>query len=270
MPFKSLSSLGQRFLLNRIARRTLFIHSEATPNPSSRKFIPEENDSIVPFFKNESSSSPAFEWGLKENKRELELLYNTSGRNPPKRLTTLANELLQLDGISRIFIGVRFLTATKGPETSSDWAHLSPRITSILDSYFTTTPTETALDEGNFIAPETLQRENGATVDSDHEEVTKMVIELLDTKVRPYVQSDGGDIAFIDYSDGIVRVKLHGACSSCASSSETLKRGVAAMMKYYIPEVFDVVDVNEEPGGLDSASLEAFEAFESELKNKNN
>lgn len=97
-----------------------------------------------------------------------------------------------------------------------------------------------------------------------------MVIELLDTKVRPYVQSDGGDIAFIDYSDGIVRVKLHGACSSCASSSETLKRGVAAMMKYYIPEVFDVVDVNEEPGGLDSASLEAFEAFESELKNKNN
>ena len=250
----------RRFLwLGVHAQRSLFIHSEATPNPNSRKFIPEEDSTALSFFKN-GSASPAFEWRLKDGKKDMELIYNTSGRNPPERLTALATELLQLDGVSRIFIGSNFLTATKN---SRDWSYLSPEITSVLDTYFAISASSPDKDAS---AGNALESEK--EIEEGDDEVANMVMELLDTKVRPYVQSDGGDIAFVSYSNGTVKVRLHGACSSCASSSETLKRGVAAMMKYYIPEVMDVIDVNAEPGGLEDASLKAFEVFENELNKK--
>lgn len=258
--------LGQlrSFICTRLIKRYLFIHSESTPNPDSRKFIPEDNGKSLYFFNSNSSTSPALEWKYNHKLSEtdnVELIYNSSGITPSKNLSSLVKDLLKHQEITRIFIGLGFLTATRA-DSSINWTHLSPKITSIIDKYFLTLDSLDPEEE----AP--LNKDTaGITSSTEDDEISGMVKELLDTKIRPYVQSDGGDIAFVSCSNGIVKVKLHGACTSCASSSETLKRGVASMMKYYIPEVMDVIDVTEE-SEQSSVSLEAFEELEKGLQQK--
>lgn len=99
----------------------------------------------------------------------------------------------------------------------------------------------------------------------EDDETVCMIKELLDTRIRPTVQEDGGDILFMGYEDGIVKLKLQGSCSSCPSSIVTLKNGVQNMLQFYIPEVLGVEQVNE-PSDL--VSEKEFEKFEKSIKTK--
>jgi Fe-S cluster biogenesis protein NfuA len=102
----------------------------------------------------------------------------------------------------------------------------------------------------------------------EDDETVLMIKELLDTRIRPTVQEDGGDIVFVSYSDGIVRLKMQGSCSSCPSSVVTLKAGVQNMMQFYIPEIKEVQQVNDEE--MDPINQAAFQNLESTLKTLNN
>ena len=92
-----------------------------------------------------------------------------------------------------------------------------------------------------------------------------MIKEILDTRIRPTVQEDGGDIVYVSFDDGIVKLKLQGSCSNCPSSIGTLKMGVENMLQFYIPEVKGVEQVEDE---LDPANLRAFESLEQQLNEK--
>lgn len=100
-------------------------------------------------------------------------------------------------------------------------------------------------------------------INEDDSEVVQMIKELLDTRIRPTVQEDGGDIVFMGYDDGIVKLKMQGSCSSCPSSIVTLKNGVQNMMQFYIPEVVAVEQVEDE---VDEVAKTEFEKFEQKLK----
>ncbi|VDP73514.1 unnamed protein product, partial [Schistosoma curassoni] len=99
----------------------------------------------------------------------------------------------------------------------------------------------------------------------EEDETVLMIKELLDTRIRPTVQEDGGDIIFKDFKDGIVRLKLQGSCSSCPSSVVTLKNGVQNMLQFYIPDVLGVEQVEDE---LDAVSKEQFDKLEQNIHNK--
>lgn len=100
-------------------------------------------------------------------------------------------------------------------------------------------------------------------INEDDSEVVQMIKELLDTRIRPTVQEDGGDIVFMGYEDGIVKLKMQGSCSSCPSSIVTLKNGVQNMMQFYIPEVVAVEQVEDE---VDEIAKDEFHKFEQKLK----
>ena len=159
----------------------------------------------------------------------------------------LAQKLFDIEGTESVFFGPDFITVTKSSE--ADWPHMKPSIyEAIMDFYLT---------QQELI---TEKVESGNENDS---EVVVMIKELLDTRIRPSVQQDGGDIEFRSYDNGIVRLKLQGACRTCSSSVITLKSGIENMMKHYIPEiksVEQVVDAEEEIG------QRAFEELEEKIE----
>jgi Fe-S cluster biogenesis protein NfuA len=178
----------------------MFIQTEATPNPLTLKFIPG-----VPVM----ASGTAFLTSAEEAKS-----------------SPLAQELFRTEGVTAIFLGSDFITVTK--DEASDWATLKPMLlTSIMDHFVSGKPV--TLDS----APVAANNEN----DSD---IVKQIKELIETRVRPAVAQDGGDIIFRSFEDGIVQLELHGACSGCPSSTATLKNGIENMLKHYVPEVVAV------------------------------
>lgn len=100
-------------------------------------------------------------------------------------------------------------------------------------------------------------------IDENDSEIVQMIKELLDTRIRPTVQEDGGDIVFMGYEDGIVKLKMQGSCSSCPSSIVTLKNGVQNMMQFYIPEVIGVEQVQDE---ADKVTESEFEKFDQKIR----
>ncbi|XP_039943826.1 NFU1 iron-sulfur cluster scaffold homolog, mitochondrial isoform X2 [Hirundo rustica] len=188
------------------AVRGMFIQTQDTPNPNSLKFIPgrEVLESRTMEF-----STPAAAY-----------------------CSPLARQLFRIEGVKSVFFGPDFITITKESE-DLDWNLLKPDIyATIMDFFASGLPVVT--DE----APRT-----DAAASEEDDEVVLMIKELLDTRIRPTVQEDGGDVIYKGFEDGIVQLKLQGSCTSCPSSIITLKNGIQNMLQFYIPEVEGVEQV---------------------------
>ena len=135
--------------------------------------------------------------------------------------------ILSLKGIRGIFLYEDFLTVNKMPDIS--WSDLKHIIISYINDYY---------EKGNLSV---IEKKNNKVNNTNFGEVEKKIINVLETKVRPAVARDGGDIVFQNYKDGIVTVKLQGSCSGCPSSTITLKKGVENLLCHYVPEVKEVI-----------------------------
>ena len=180
----------------------MFIQTQDTPNPATLKFIPG-----VPVMTKGTADFPA----------------EDSATNSP-----LARRLFQIDGVRGVFLGGDFVAVTK--DDAVEWFALKPSILAgIMEHYASGMP----IVETDSIAPQEIS-------DEEEDEVIKQIKQLLDTRVRPAVAMDGGDIVFQDFDDGIVTLQMRGACQGCPSSTATLKMGIENMLRHYIPEVREV------------------------------
>lgn len=179
----------------------MFIQTEETPNPATLKFVPGRE---------------VMESGTADF-RDVE-----SARRSP-----LAERLFQIDGLSGVFLGTDFVTVTK--DADKEWYLLKPAILGVIMEHFTA---------GRPILIGGLDNEE-ASGDEDNE-VVLQIKELIETRVRPAVAQDGGDILFSKFEDGVVYLQMQGACQGCPSSTATLKMGIENMLRHYIPEVVEV------------------------------
>ncbi len=151
----------------------------------------------------------------------------------PPHPSPLAAKLLSVDGVSSIFYGADFITVTKASD--SNWAHIKPEVFSLI------TEAVTSGEQMVNIVAKTLA-ENGQNssgedtlgASDDDSEVVSMIKELLETRIRPAIQEDGGDIEYRGFEDGMVMLKLRGACRTCDSSTVTLKNGIENMLMHYV------------------------------------
>ena len=180
----------------------MFIQTEQTPNPATLKFLPGRE--VM------GSGTADFVDGA------------AAARSP------LAERLFQIDGVSGVFLGSDFVTVTKAEE--QEWYLLKPAILGVIMEHFVA-GRPVLLDDG-------LEGDPGD--DGEDSEVVKQIKELLDTRVRPAVAQDGGDIVFRAFEEGVVYLHMQGACSGCPSSTATLKMGIENMLRHYIPEVTEV------------------------------
>ena len=178
------------------------IQIETTPNPDSLKFLTEKVLSTI--------GSEEFK---KENKNEIKIPF--------------IREILDFKGVELILISEKFLSVKKSKEVS--WNELKPMIISHLNDYF----------EKNDEPILKNVKKTSENRNKDDETVNK-IIEVLDTKIRPAVARDGGDIKFKSFDNGVVKVQLQGSCSGCPSSLMTLKQGVQNLLKHYVKEVNSV------------------------------
>ncbi|KAG2023218.1 NifU-like protein c, variant 2 [Coprinopsis cinerea AmutBmut pab1-1] len=202
----------------------MFIQTESTPNEDSLKFIP---------------GVPVMEEG------SAEFLDTRSALASP-----LALRLMGIEGITGVFYGPDFVTVSK----SSDhpWAVVKPEVYALLMEFFSSgQPLFRSEEDREAAGPQDTR-----ILDTDSETVA-MIKELLETRVRPAIMEDGGDIEYrgFDENDGIVRVKLKGSCRGCESSSVTLKSGIERMLMHYVPEVKGVEQVRHLEFSLKHCSL---------------
>jgi Fe-S cluster biogenesis protein NfuA len=179
----------------------MFIQTEQTPNPATLKFLP---GCTVMASGTANFTDP-----------------HGAGRSP------LAERLFTLPEVNGVFLGGDFITVTKADD--SDWFQLKPAVLAAIMEHFTA---------GLPVVNGTVETE--AVSDAEDDEVVSQIKELLETRVRPAVAQDGGDIIFEDFADGIVYLHMQGSCSGCPSSTATLKAGIENMLRHYIPEVVEV------------------------------
>jgi Fe-S cluster biogenesis protein NfuA len=182
----------------------MFIQTESTPNPATLKFLPGQsvlNAGTADFLSSE-----------------------TAERSP------LAQRIFAVDGVTAVFLGNDFITVTKSE--SSEWDHIKPAILGAIMEHF---QSGQPMIEGD---------ETGGSGHAAHDgpdaEIVGQIKELLDTRVRPAVAQDGGDITFHGFDRGIVYLHMQGACAGCPSSTLTLKMGIENLLRHYIPEVVEV------------------------------
>jgi Fe-S cluster biogenesis protein NfuA len=186
----------------------MFIETEATPNPATLKFLPGRD--VLGGRGTADFTAPA----------------EAAGRSP------LAERVFQVGDVARVFLGADFVTVTKAED--ADWTLLRPRVLgAVMEHYLSGMPVLEGAAEG----------EHGEDFDAADQEVVAQIKELLDTRVRPAVAGDGGDIVFRGFREGVVRLRMQGACSGCPSSRATLKHGVETMLRHYVPEVVRVEQV---------------------------
>ena len=137
----------------------------------------------------------------------------------------LATRIFGVEGVTGVFFGSDFITVTKG---AVDWNDIKPAVLGSIMDHFTS---------GDPIVLASAESSDDA---EDDDGVVMQIKELLETRVRPAVAQDGGDIIFHGFEDGIVHLEMHGACAGCPSSTMTLKHGIENMLKYYVPEVQEV------------------------------
>jgi Fe-S cluster biogenesis protein NfuA len=179
----------------------MFIQTEQTPNPATLKFLP---------------GRAVMESGTANFTDPQD-----AGRSP------LAQRLFTLPEVSGVFLGGDFITVTKAGD--SDWFQLKPAVLAAIMEHFTAgLPVVTGAAEADTAS------------DSEDDDVVSAIKELLETRVRPAVAQDGGDIIFEEFTDGIVYLHMQGSCSGCPSSTATLKSGIENMLRHYIPEVLEV------------------------------
>ena len=179
----------------------MFIQTEATPNPSTLKFIPGR----------------AVLAGGTADFREA----GEAAGSP------LARRLFAIDGVNGVFLGSDFISVTKG---SSEWQHLKPMILgAIMEHYQSGEATDSKADDD---AEGSFEPEDADTV--------RTIKELLETRVRPAVAQDGGDITFSGFREGVVYLHMRGACAGCPSSTATLRHGIEGLLRHFCPEVQSV------------------------------
>ena len=144
------------------------------------------------------------------------------------KVSPLAVSLFAIDGIKGIYLGADFITITKADD--KEWLLLKPAILGVIMDHFTS---------GKEVMTGTMDAGHAAS-GGDHDEIVDQIIDLLDTRIRPAVAQDGGDITFLKYEEGVVYLSMRGACAGCPSSSATLKHGIENMLKHYVPEVLEV------------------------------
>ena len=138
----------------------------------------------------------------------------------------LIKNILQIDGVESLFLGSDFLSVNK--KNNIEWEDIKHIVISLINEFF---------EEGNqLIVDKNLKNKDI----KDYKDIEKKIIHILESKVKPAVANDGGDIKFLNYEDGVVKVKLQGSCSGCPSSTITLKRGVQNLLQHYIPEIKQV------------------------------
>jgi Fe-S cluster biogenesis protein NfuA len=146
----------------------------------------------------------------------------------------LAQRLFKVNGVDRIFLGKDFISVTKSID--SDWTLLKPMVLAgIMDHYLSGQPVIKA--ESDAVQPSNT----GSDLDS---EVIRQIKDVLDTRIRPAVAADGGDVVLDSFEDGILYLSMRGACSGCPSASATLKNGIENMMRHFVPEVLEVRDAD--------------------------
>ena len=182
----------------------MMIETETTPNPDTLKFLPG---------KKVSEAGP------------LEFTKKDKNVNVP-----LVNKILSLEGTVMVFFGEDFITVKK--EKNLNWEDLKHSIISEINDYY--------LQGNEIIIKKNLKKSTSAPDTEYSSDVISKINEVLDTKIRPAVARDGGDITFKSFKEGVVTVELKGSCSGCPSSIMTLKQGVQNLLCHYIPEVKSV------------------------------
>lgn len=176
-------------------------------------------------------------------------------------MSPLARKLFAISGVRSVFFGGDFVTVTK--DDPVDWTVLRPEIFEVIMEFFTQGSDPVIVSSGEEIAnPDTV-------ITDDDDEVVAMIKELLETRVKPAVAEDGGSIVYrgFDEAAGIVKLELQGACSTCSSSSITLKGGVENMLRHYIPEVKGVEEVfSDDANEVVQANRKAFSEVERKLE----
>ena len=181
----------------------MFIQTESTPNPATLKFLPGQT-----VLASGTADFPTVE---------------AAAASP------LAQRIFSTGGIAGVFFGPDFVTVTKAEE--ADWAHIKPGVLGAIMEHF---QSGQPVLEGDAGAVE------HASHDGPDEEIVSQIKELLDTRVRPAVAQDGGDITFHGFDRGVVYLHMQGACAGCPSSTMTLKMGIENLLRHYIPEVTEV------------------------------
>ncbi len=189
----------------------MFIETETTPNPASLKFLPGRK--VMPAGTREFASP------------------ETAVASP------LAQAIFDTGEVTNVFFGGDFISVTAAP--GADWTALKPQVVSILLDHFVS---QAPLFAGGDADGISVPPEDNLIVEDDPEnaDIVAQINELLETRVRPAVAGDGGDIQYRGFKDGIVYLQMQGACSGCPSSTATLKHGIEGLLKHYVPEVVEV------------------------------
>ncbi|MGV3278889.1 NifU family protein [Rickettsiales bacterium LUAb2] len=187
----------------------MLVHIENTPNPNSIKFIPE---------------------GLVAKDITIDIDTTIKAKVSP-----LAQDLFKIEGVKRVFLGNDFISVTIEDEKA--WDYTKPQIIACISDYYNN---KLEIIDYNELSKQTSDDE----VIYDEDSIEGQIQMLLDERIRPAVAMDGGDIVYKGFKDGKVYLQLQGSCSGCPSSKVTLKNGIENMLKYFIPEIEEVVEVD--------------------------
>ena len=184
----------------------MFIQTEETPNPATLKFLPGRDV---------MGAAPPADFPNAES----------------AKASPLAESLFKISQVSSVFLGSDFITITKSED---DWQQLKPiLLTALMDFFLTGLP---VINQ----TPALQDVSESADGEEGDSEIVSTIKQLLDTRVRPAVAQDGGDIVFHGYEDGVVSLTMRGACAGCPSSTATLKHGIENLLKHFIPEINEV------------------------------
>ena len=188
----------------------MYIETETTPNPATLKFLPGEQVMAA---------------GTREFTDEEQA-----------QASPLAEALFSLGDVTGVFFGRDFVSVTAGPGV--DWSQLKPQVVAmLLDHFVSGAPLFAGPDASGITVPAEDEDVGDDPADAD---IVTQITELIETRVRPAVANDGGDIIYKGFREGVVYLAMQGACSGCPSSSATLKQGIEGLLKHYVPEVTEV------------------------------
>lgn len=190
----------------------MFIETETTPNPAALKFLPGQ--SVMAAGTREFATPEAAE------------------------ASPLAQAIFDTGEVVNVFFGADFVSVTAAP--GADWSALKPQVIAILLDHFVSEAPLFAPGTAGGIAVPPPEEDMAVEERPEDAEVIAAINELLETRVRPAVAGDGGDIAYRGFRDGVVYLTLQGSCSGCPSSTATLKHGIEGLLKHYVPEVTEV------------------------------
>jgi len=188
----------------------MFIETETTPNPATLKFLPGRQVMAA---------------GTRDFPDE-----ESAAASP------LAEALFSLGDVAGVFFGRDFVSVTAGEGVS--WGALKPQVVAILlDHFVAEAPLFHAASAAGIAVPAEVE---GDGHDAADEDIVAQILDLIETRVRPAVANDGGDVVYRSYREGVLTLQMQGACSGCPSSAATLKNGIESLIRYYVPEVNEV------------------------------